>query len=581
MPIPLTLYEPVGRRVGGVAGAGIGGTAGGLLGALGSLLEPLDYPRQALWNIPRSAMRFFDQGDPRELAGLLPVLGGVAGGLVGGLPGAAIGAGLTQGLGKLTDEDTQSKRFEAPTGEDALRALGGDPNAEGGTIKSMLLQAVGDPLTYLGGASGARAGAKAGAGAGGATGADLVNKARWMGPQYSNEAGLRAMLEESLAKTISSPQHSPNNLISSSREDLLRSLLNSPQLGDISKEISPNMKFLGQGVETVAFADPANLSSGVTTIRSHVPWLQDSAVAKASPVSAASGLPAPRPVGEGVLPAIRQKTFPSEAGGYRVEHAPFSADVGEMSTRSAARAVENMYEELRDSLIKSGENPFDLHSQNIGWGPSESIVMRDPGASAPVSLGKGLPRPEPLPNQPNKLEEAILRLLGAPQAVRNELSATMPGPYLPPAWAAPEKKAMESDLLRRLQGMAPGNAVDDVRKQALAEALAKHSSRSGDYIDLGASSGSKDPGSLSSLPAVTDWKAASEVELGLGMPTNIGKTNSIDELVSRATAFNDLRDMLRAMDERGYVPTLRKGDDLQRQLGERLLDIGRKVFWIE
>lgn len=137
--------------LGSSAGAGFGGT-------LGRLIEPLDNPRQALWNIPSKIA----QGDwLGALPGLLGVGAGAALGATGfGLPLAMLGGsllgGTAQGIGKSTDEE----RFAAPTADDVT-------GGAGGPVGSFLLHALGDPLTYAGmGAGGAvgRAAEKEGVG---------------------------------------------------------------------------------------------------------------------------------------------------------------------------------------------------------------------------------------------------------------------------------------------------------------------------------------------------------------------------------------------------------------------------------
>jgi hypothetical protein len=130
----------------------LGGAAGGAAGRSGSifdLLAPLDYPRQALWNIPAA----LSKGD---ILGALPgLLGGAAGlGLAAtgaGLPLALLGGSLTGGAAQALGRATGSESFDAPTPSALVAALGMDPESLPGMGAGIGLGLAGDPLTYVGG----------------------------------------------------------------------------------------------------------------------------------------------------------------------------------------------------------------------------------------------------------------------------------------------------------------------------------------------------------------------------------------------------------------------------------------------
>lgn len=135
-------------------GAGTLGGGAALHGAgLGSVLEPLDYPRQALYNLFASPYRALETGDASHLLGALPGLAGAGlgfavGGPVGALAGSAFG-GLLQGAGNATGRE----QFSAPSVSDLT-----------GTDDFLTNTAVGmatDPLSYAGLGATWGAGAKA------------------------------------------------------------------------------------------------------------------------------------------------------------------------------------------------------------------------------------------------------------------------------------------------------------------------------------------------------------------------------------------------------------------------------------
>lgn len=132
--------------------SGAGATAGAGAGELGrskllDLLAPLDYPRQALWNLLRGAGKLVSgEGSADDLLGALP--GAIGAGVAAfnplGLLGGALAGGAAQGLGKLTD----SPAFEANTPGDLVESLGGDRDS---FLQNALVGIPTDPLTYAGG----------------------------------------------------------------------------------------------------------------------------------------------------------------------------------------------------------------------------------------------------------------------------------------------------------------------------------------------------------------------------------------------------------------------------------------------
>jgi hypothetical protein len=130
------------------AGAAIHGAG------LGQILQPLDWPRQAAYNLFAAPYRALETGDPSELLGAIPgasgaILGGAVGGPLGVLAGSILGGGL-QGAGQATGFE----QFNAPTVED----LSGTDEF----IPNFLLGALTDPLTYAGGSAAWRAARPAG-----------------------------------------------------------------------------------------------------------------------------------------------------------------------------------------------------------------------------------------------------------------------------------------------------------------------------------------------------------------------------------------------------------------------------------
>ncbi len=137
----------------GIGGATLGAGAALHGAGLGKILEPLDYPRQALWNLAASPYRALEEGSLSPLLGAIPgaagaVLGGVIGGPAGVLAGSALG-GTLQGIGHAAGR----REFDAPSVSDLTGTEDFLPNLAVGLAT--------DPLTYAGLSQSWRHGARA------------------------------------------------------------------------------------------------------------------------------------------------------------------------------------------------------------------------------------------------------------------------------------------------------------------------------------------------------------------------------------------------------------------------------------
>jgi len=139
------LLKPLGM------GAGVLGAGAALHGAgLGDLLSPLDWPRQAAYNLFGAPIKAAQSGNWSDLLGAVPGLAGGAlgfavGGPVGMLAGSALG-GTLQGIGNASG----SEAFNAPSVRDLTGTDDFLPNLAVGLAT--------DPLMYAGGAGTWRAG---------------------------------------------------------------------------------------------------------------------------------------------------------------------------------------------------------------------------------------------------------------------------------------------------------------------------------------------------------------------------------------------------------------------------------------
>jgi hypothetical protein len=389
------------------AAGGTAGAAGGsLLGGLGRLLEPLDYPRQALANLFAGVGEGIDQGDWRPALKAIP--GALGAGLAGGLMATGVGAPLGVLAGSALGGTAQGLfGSEAPTPEDLAGKLGIDTNDMGGKLAAIGLGMATDPLSFAGGLGGAARGAQAGS----RFGKGLEEAALWRGPRYPGGIEKLAGLagdNERLAGHVANLQAHPD-------------------LSSILGEIQPGSSYLGHGAESIALRRP---DGGVTTISrpsSRIAELLEG-VDQAAP-------PPMRPSLSEVLQAARSRPFETTAEGVnpvRVEQLPH-VDVGAGTRATDATAIakaERQYpffrgaQSLRSSLADKGVNFWDTHLGNVGRTQEGRYAVLDAGALEDAATGTRLPgAPEQLtPREPTRMQNALLNLLGSDKAVQREIS---------------------------------------------------------------------------------------------------------------------------------------------------------------
>lgn len=419
----LDYYSPAFSGAGGTAGAGLGG-------ALGRMLEPLDYARQALWNIPSK----LSQGDVvGALPGLLGAGATAALGLSGvGLPAAILGGaalgGLSQGGAKMLASDLGSPpaRFDAPSGEDLVRALGGSPESTPGWLAGMALNAVGDPLTYAGGIGGAARGA--------GYGSHLRDVALTRGPRYPGGA-------EKLAEMFARGEENP--LL----KERALGILWSPERERILGEISPGSRIAGAGIEATAFQTP----EGNITRLAGGPGTRDVTTSRFAPNTLTSVAPQAAPATPAMVAPVRDLPI----GSYRVQHSPFLDMLQEGADESLRGAEwEAAQRALEKSAVGAGYSPWDTHLGNIGKTPTGRYVVSDPGAISPL---QGTAVPEPIRQvQGGLIDNALLSLLGSDRAIRRaiprEIAAGLPrqGISVPGAAALTEEELRRRALMGAL-----------------------------------------------------------------------------------------------------------------------------------
>lgn len=424
MPLYADPFARAGRTAGGVAGGAAGASGGGFLSALGSVLEPLDYPRQALWNAVRAGGRAITgEGSMDDLIGAIPgVLGaGLAGGLMatgvgaplGILAGSALG-GLAQGMGKSTG----SEAFHAPEVSDLTGTEDFIPN--------MIVGALTDPMTYAGGIGGAARGAKVGSKVGREFGQGLETAALQRGPRYAGGAEkLSGVWDEAFGKM-------GTNVGDKERLGVLAANLEAIKANPaLLQEIPEGSKFLGQGMQTTAFRRP---EGGVVTFAG-----PQSGVDRR--LTSMMDVPPPRIDIPEMNPAMRSVGIDGELP-LRVEHAPgldvfphmqAPEGVHEGVWRQGVQGRDIQANRLADDLEKMGVDFWDAHLGNIGTDPSGINRIIDPGAVAPnLALPKmsggmsptnlALPLAQEVTGQPTRMQNMMLRLLGSDQAVQRELA---------------------------------------------------------------------------------------------------------------------------------------------------------------
>jgi len=394
MPNYADPFEAAGRAAGGTAGA----AGGGLLGALGSILEPLDYPRQALWNLVRAAGRAIT-GEGEWSDALRAAPGALGGALAGGLAATGVGAplgilagsalgGLSQGIGKAADSET----FQAPEVKDLT---GTDDFLTNALVGGAL-----DPMTYAGGIGGAARGAKAGR----EFGQGLEAAAAWRGPRYTGGA-------ETLSTAMANSGHKAGE---NTLGDLVRMISENP---DTLSELAPGSTYLGHGQQTLAFRTP---EGGVTSFMTPS-WHEGNILT--------------RPDIPEMLQASRSKLYTGAkdvALPIRVEHTPYldrpisprqpSESLLQYMNRAGSE-VESVAEPWKRELAQRGIDFLDNHPGNYGIAPSGQRFILDP-ESVQGFRGAELPRvPDMAAAEPTRFQSALLDMLGADKSVRNEIAA--------------------------------------------------------------------------------------------------------------------------------------------------------------
>lgn len=406
----------------------LGAAGGGLLGAMGRALEPLDYPRQSLWNLPGKLA----EGD---FAAALPGLMGLgAGGLAAatglGLPaaigiGSLVGGGL-QGVGLQSNPEA----FAAPTPEDVT----GSDNV----LLNMLVGAAGDPLTYAGGFGGRKAGLKAGN--------YLEDAALARGPLYStDENKLLAALGNQTGWGEVGPR--------------IEAMKASPYWEDILRELPDEPMRIASGAEAtvgIPMNDPqavVRIGGGPSTLDVRRDF-------------AKQGMGSIAPDVRPNIPPMLQPARSVEIGPYRVEHLPYMETLGSkgavgQAMRDSSHPFRQALAPLEDEIAASGMSPADMHPGNVGRVPgSDRFFVTDPGNAGfvagvtPVGVisgAAGIPSRTP----PGPFLSKILDLIDGGKASRAAIErdlakaietggVTFPGsgapipqprPAMAPAWA--------------------------------------------------------------------------------------------------------------------------------------------------
>jgi hypothetical protein len=423
--MPLNFAEPFGQ-IGGAAG----GAGGGILGGLAHLLEPLDYVRQAAWNLIKKPIDAITEGDASHLLGMIPGVAGLAGTLVGGPWGGAAAAGLGQAIGKMAAPE----QFEAPKVSDLTGTEDFLPN--------LLVGALTDPLTYAGGFGGHAFGKKAGQ----EFGTGLENAARLKFPGYGATAeDVMGAFEPGMVERW---RNSPQVYTSGERVGHptyaglgvkhLDEILANPEA---LREFVPGSKYGAHGAEAMMFKRP---EAGATTFGRNelkIPGTFD-------PVT---GTPYTRPD----IPEVIQAARSVGIGPHRIEQLPFM-DVPKFNNINMTRA-----EALAEDLLGKNIGFWDVKPGNIGYAPGNKPYVLDPGAIWPtrvvdrpadVSLGAQpwktdipIPRAPELPGEaPGKLKSWLLDMLGSDAKVRQEIEEGVrqyrggkPIPPMPPGFEKP------------------------------------------------------------------------------------------------------------------------------------------------
>lgn len=428
-------YAPAAEAIGGNLGGAAGAAGGGLLGSLGSLLAPLDYPRQALWNLARSVGRgLTNQGSWDDALRAIPGAAGALGtsilaGSGVGMP-AAIGlgslvGGIGQGFGNATDED----KFKAPTAEDVT----GSDNP----LLNMLVSAAGDPLTFAGSGAGAVKGAQAGK----SFGKGLEEAALWRGPRYAGSA------EEKLASITGALQPGMDPEKMKALEGWHSYLSGNPEA---LNEIPTGSQYLGHGAEAIGLRKP---DGGVVTVARPSEKVNNIMLRSGESGVDFTRPPLTRPDIPEQLQATRSRPIFGDSPA-RVEHAPFmdilggstipqGSDAEQLAWINGRDKMRREAEQMREKLAPQGLNFWDAHHGNVGHTPEGQTLITDANAiqdNLRTGLGRernwddfrggadtGVPIPRAADmeqHDPGMLKNLLLNLLGSDQSIQGELAAS-------------------------------------------------------------------------------------------------------------------------------------------------------------
>lgn len=343
-----------------------------------SLLDFLDYPRQALANIGTGIGDLFE-GNPEGLLSALPgAIGLLGGGLAtlagGGLPLALLAGsgagGLAQGIGLSTGDS----RFNAPTSGDIAQNLFGSDEF----LPSLLAGVLTDPLTYAGGLGIGKAGSNVGAN----LGRKAEQEALALGPGYSNRFD-DIMGQINQASKEGGGWADP--VFSLQAKDLQKSGM----LERALSEIPEGSKVLGMGGEATAFRTPA----GDVLRMGMIP-------------SGSQG----RPIDEAVLQTTRTVDLPAgKYKSFRIERTPFADDVGSFS--------QPQIDALASNMRNRGVDFFDTHAGNVGRYQGRDVVI-DPQGLDTISSQISH---QPVTQGTSGESSLLLRLLGGQRKLRNAL----------------------------------------------------------------------------------------------------------------------------------------------------------------
>jgi hypothetical protein len=390
-----------------------GAAGGGFLGSLGRILEPLDYPRRALYGGANSILSALETGDVSQAVGALPaasgaILAGLLGGPVGLLAGSALG-GLMFGAGEAVDPE----RFRSIS----LPEVSGTEDF----LPNLALGLATDPLTFAGFGSGWRAAAPAGK----AMGEGLEQAARWRGPMYpGGEEKLGAALAAGQGVDLATATPSLRDAYTKLAVEQNPHIANNPRL---LGHIAPGSIQGRGGSEADVWFN--NAIGNVTTFREANPMLERKLFGEAFTPSGVA--PPPRPASDLMNPAV----WTQAVGDIRVEHAPRMSPATALYERGfsepflTAKAIE-----LEEQLAQQGLQGVDLvhlgqkvsekpNYGNFGLTAGGDWKVIDPGSIHPLTTaGEPIARMGELAmREPRWYETPLLKLLGSDRAIQREI----------------------------------------------------------------------------------------------------------------------------------------------------------------